>query len=311
MAEPRSIGPMVSSVVSTSSLTGRLLATSVVLATVVLLAAGCSAERPELVQPVAEDGTPVPTTIPIPDRASCTTASGPGPVPIAVIPDTVPCVVVAAHHRLELVNQRQGPADLAVGQASASVAPGASQITEPAGTILVPGPNRVLVGVDTVGVAWLVEPSENPLREAAIGLSSIGDIELGFAPAAVTGAAGGIPVPAAGTPCHVATLDGDPYSPLFTFRDDLLVAVQVFTPGLVTRSGIGLGSTSADVAAAYGDQIETRPDPGDPSRQLLIFVPNDPENQIYRLVFDLTDDRVTTMRFGATEIVADQPGCGP
>ncbi len=291
--------------------TGRPLARCAVLAVSMMLAVGCSAERPELVQPVAENGTTVPPTIPLPEQAACSTASGPGPVPIALAPETVPCVVVAAHHRLELLNQGQAPTDLGIGQAAVSLAVGASQVTEPAGTILVPGPNRVLAGLDTVGVAWLVEPSENPLGGAAIGLSSIGDVELGFEPAAVTGATGGIPVAAAGTPCHVATLDGDPYSPLFTFRDGLLVVVQVFTPDLVTRSGIGIGSSSADIAAAYGDQIETRPDPDDPARQLLVFVPSDPENQIYRLVFDLTDDRVTTMRFGATEIVADQPGCGP
>jgi len=302
---------MVLSSASGTSLTGRLLARGAILATMAMLAVGCSAERPELVQPAAENGTAAPPTVPIPDRSTCSTASGPGPVTIPVAPETVPCVVVAAHHRLELFNQGQTPADLAIGQAAVSVAAGAGQTTEPAGTILVPGPNRVLAGVDTVGVAWLVPPAENPLSGAAIGLSSIGGVELGFEPAAVTGATGGIPVAAAGTPCHVATLDGDPYSPLFTFRDGLLVVVQVFTPDLVTRSGIGIGASSADVAAAYGEQLETRPDPNDPTRQLLIFVPSDPENQIYRLVFDLTDDRVTAMRFGATEIVADQPGCGP
>lgn len=302
---------MVLSSVPGSLLTGRFLARGIVLAVVAILAVGCSAERPELVQPLAENGATIPPTIPLPERAACSSASGPGPVPIALAPETVPCVVVAAHHRLELFNQGQASIDLGIGQAALSVTAGDSQVTEPAGTILVPGPNRVVVGVDTVGVAWLVEPNENPLGGEVIGLSSIGAIELGFEPAAVTGATGGIPVAAAGTACHVATLDGDPYSPLFTFRDGLLVVVQVFTPDLVTRSGIGIGSSSADVASAYGDQIEARPDPNDPARQLLIFVPSDPENQIYRLVFDLTDDRVTTMRFGATEIVADQPGCGP
>lgn len=296
---------------------GRSLAGGAVLAAMLTIAVGCSAERPELVRPVAENGTTVPPTIPLPDRTECTTASGPGPVTVtvavavAVAPETVPCLTVAAHHRLELVNQGPAPADLVVGRTAVALAAGASQVTEPAGAILTQGPNRILAGADTVAFAWLVEPAQSPLAGTVIGLSSIGDIELGYEPAAVTAASGGVPVAAAGTPCHMATLDGDPYSPLFTFRQGRLVVVQVFTPGLVTRSGIGLGSTGADIAAAYGSQIEARPDPNDPARQLLIFVPSDPENQIYRLVFDLTDDRVTTIRFGATEIVADQPGCGP
>lgn len=277
-----------------------------------LAASACSGARPELVEPVVENGTTLVTTIPLPERASCTTASGPGPVPVVVVPETVPCVVVAAHHHLELGNQRPEPIEVGLGTTVVPVAAGLSQLTEPAGTLLAPGPNRLLIGPATAAVVWLVDPTEDPLAGTAIGLSAIGDIELGFEPAQVTAATGGIPVAAAGTPCHVATLDGDPYSPLFTFRDGLLVVVQVFTPGLVTRSGVGIGSTTAEVTAAYGNQVETRPHPsGDPARQLLVFVPTDPENQIFRLVFDVTDDRVTTLRFGATEIVADQPGCGP
>ncbi len=277
-----------------------------------VLASACAGSRPELVEPVVENGTTLATTIPLPERASCTTASGPGPAQVLLAPETVPCVVVAAHHRLELSTQGPEPIDVTVGAATLQLAVGVPQISEPAGTVLTPGPNRLLQGTATTAVVWLVDTAEDPLAGSVIGLSSIGDIELGFEPAQVTATTGGFPVAAAGTPCHVATLDGDPYSPLFTFRDGLLVVVQVFTPGLVTRSGVGIGSTNAELDAAYGAQLETIPDHlGDPARQLRVFVPTDPENQIFRLVFDLTNDRVTTMRFGATEIVANQPGCGP
>ena len=62
--------------------------------------------------------------------------------------------------------------------------------------------------------------------------------------------------------------------------------------------------------AGRGDRITTQPAPdGDPARQLMVFAPTDEDDQIYRLVFELVDDRVTTMRFGATEIVAAAPGC--
>lgn len=272
--------------------------------------AACSAERPELVEPVLDAATS--TTVALPERSACETASGPGPATIVLTPETIPCLAIAAHHRIELVNRGAEAVDVSVGQAMLTVAPGGSQTTEAAGAVLVTGANRIVVGPATVAVAWLIDPADDAMAGQAIGLTSIGDIELGLEPAAVTAATGGIPVAAAGTPCHVATLDGDPYSPLFTFRDGRLVVVQVFTPGLVTRSGIGIGASSADIARAYGDRIEARPaQAGDSTRQFLVFVPSDEENQVYRLVFDLTDDRVTTIRFGATEIVADQPGCGP
>lgn len=276
-----------------------------------ILLAACSADRPELVQPAVEGGSTTSSTTPLPDRADCSTATGPGPVTVVLVADTVPCLVVAAHQPLELVNQGAEPIEVGLGPVPMTIAPAGSQVTEPAGTILSPGPNRVEGTTTTVAVVWLADPAEDTLGGAAIGLSSIGDIELGSEPPAVAAATNGVAVAVGGSACYVTSLDGDPYSPLFTFRDDRLVVVQVFTPGLVTLSGVGLGATSAEILAAYGDRIEARPDPaGDPARQLLIFVPSDEENQIYRLVFDLTDDRVTTIRFGATEIVADRPGCG-
>lgn len=283
-------------------------------AVALLLTAGCSGQRPELVQPPADpnDGTAAATTLPLPEREACTTIAGPGPARAEIGADLVPCLAVAAHHRMELVNQRATAIDVTVGPSTINLGPQSGQLTEPVGSLLAPGPNRILVGEDTVATVWLVDPGQDPLAGATIDLTSIGDVELGLEPAGVTAAAGGTPVPAAGSPCHLTSLDGDPYSPLFTFRDGQLVVVQVFTPGVATLSGVGIGSSSADIAAAYGDRVESRPAPdGDPARQLFVFRPIDEEDQIYRLVFDVRDDRVTSVRFGATEIVADRPGCGP
>ncbi|MEM9566469.1 MAG: hypothetical protein AAGA93_27870 [Actinomycetota bacterium] len=280
-----------------------------------LTLAGCSGERPTLVQPTTTApplGSVAPTTVPLPERADCATTTGPGPARALLIPEVVPCVAVAAHHRIRFVNQGFEQAELIVGQTTLLVPAGGEQVSEPAGALLASGPNRILAGEATVATVWLVDPAENPLAGSEIGLTSVGPVELGQGPAEVTAAVGGPPVPAAGSACYLSTLDGDPYSPLFTFRDGQLVVVQVFTPGLSTLSGISVGSTSGEIAAAYGDRVETRaPASGDPGRQLVVFLPTDEDDQVFRLVFDLTDDVVTSVRFGATEIVADQPGCGP
>ena len=287
--------------------------------------AACSGERPTLVEAPAAtvaaddqpvDGTPTastsPTTAaPLPERSDCSTVTGPGPARFDLADDSVPCLAVAGHHRVELGNPGPAPLELTVGSVSVTVEAGASQLTDQAGALLVGGPNRILAGGATVATVWLIEATEDPLAGSEIGLRSIGAIELGQEPAEVTAAAGGIPVSAAGTPCHLTTLDADPYSPLFTFRDGKLAVVQIYNPGVATLSGIRVGASLADVEAAYSGRLEALPPPdGDQARQLLAFVPSDEEDQIYRLVFDLTDGLVTTMRFGATEIVADQPGCG-
>lgn len=284
-----------------------------------LVLAACTGERPELVAPVAEIETDTQTvaegaTGPTPDRGECEVAIGPGPWVLAVgAPEeepTAPCVALAAHHRLQLVNQGPEAIDVTIGSTVIPIQVGSTQVTEPVGTLVGPGFTPVTSAAATAPGVWLVDPAEDPLAGAMIGLTSVGNIELGQAPVDITEASGGIPVAASGAACNETSLRGDPYSPLFTFRDGLLVVAQVFTPGLLTRSGIGIGSTEADVIAAYGQQIEGSQDPaGNPARKLLAFVPNDVEDQIFRLVFVVDQERVSAIRIGAAEIVATEPGC--
>ena len=301
--------------------TGSIRAVGLLLATA-LVAMACSARHPALIGPsggtggLASEAVSITQALPPPQRAECdpTLGLGPGSLTLGTegsVAGLLPCVAVAAHQRVELANGVGRSVEVTVGATSLTLADGERATTEPAGTVLSPGPNRVLVGPDPLATVWLVEPSEAPLAGSVIGLSSMGGIELGQTAPAVTEAAG-IPVPASAESCHQTSLGGSPYSPLLTFQDGSLAVVQVFTPGLTTVSGIGIGDTGADVQAAYGDRVTPVPAPdGDPDRQLLVFTPNDEDDQIYRLVFDLTGDRVTTMRFGAAEIVAEQPDCRP
>jgi hypothetical protein len=276
------------------------------------LVGACSGARPELVTPTtgAAGVPPVTTAATVPPREDCDTAIGPGPWRIGLSADSPPCVVVAAHQRLGLFNQTGRQLDLPLGISNVSLPIDGSMDTVAVGTILSPGANRLADATGPVGTVWLVDPAENTLAGASIGLTSIGPVELGQNPGDVTAAAG-VPVPAAGSACYQAGFRGDPYSPQFTFRDGSLVVVQVFTPGLATLSGVAVGSTAADIQAAYGDRVTAQPAPdGNPARELWVFLPSDEVDQVYRLVFDLTDGVVTSVRFGAAEIVADQPGCG-
>ncbi len=278
--------------------------------------AACSGQRPEL---VAADQT---TTSALPgatvadnrrEPSDCATAAGRVPFTIAIEATpvlAVPCVLVAGHQRVEYVNNTTEQISFVLAGTPITIEPGATHLTEPAGRFLAPGPNEVEAEPHPASGPWLLGPDANTLAGSAMGLTSIGPIELGLAPAEVTAALGGSPVVASGTPCYVTFIQQDPYSPLLTFRDGLLAVIQTFTPGQLTRSEVGVGSAEGDVLATYGRQIESQPSPdGDPDDKLLVFVPEDEADRQYRLVFVVEDGVVVGVRTGLTEPALSEPGC--
>ena len=294
----------------------RIMKVALALVAFALTAASCSGERPQLLPPNATTTTLIAGTeveVAALTEADCETAVGVAPWPVsieAVTTVAIPCVLVGAHQRIEYINNTAEVMSIDINSTSVSINPSESFITEPAGTVFQPGINEIGSSPHPVSAPWFIEASRNSLAGALVGLAGIGDIDLGLAPAEVTAAAGGLPVAAAGTPCFVSSIDGDPYSPLFTFRDGVVAVVQVFTPGQLTRSEIGVGSTEGDVLAAYGQQIESQPSPdGDANKKLLVFVPVDEADRVNRLVFELENDMVISLRNGLTQFAVTEPGC--
>jgi hypothetical protein len=306
-------------------------------AATVLLAA-CSGQRPELVIDSASSttvaGDQSATTVPANDESTaststgdtdaedqpvvapnledCVVAIGPGPWQVVIdgaTPPATPCVAVASHHTIDFVNTT--PESVAFDLAGISVAidPSTNFVTEPAGTFLQPDLTLLNATPHPVAGVWLRDPGQNTLAGQLIGLSSFGPLAIG---ASFDGASASIDAglnPGQGS-CYITSIQGDPYSPLLTVVDGTVAVIRVFTPGQLTRSEIGIGSTEDDVRAAYGEQIESLPSPdGNAERTLLVFVPNDEADQQYRLAFTVENGTVVSIRNGLTDAVLNTPGC--
>ncbi len=291
-----------------------------VAAIVVFLVAGCSGQRPELVTETGQGvGTSTDGADTAPDVAllqtDCATAIGgrPWPVIIEATPEPpMPCVELAGHHRIEFVNNTPDPVGFGLAGLTVDIEPGASFVTEPAATFLQPGLTELNATPHPVSGLWVADPSENTLAGQTVAWNSIGPVLVGATPAEITAALGGATVAAAAESCSITGIVGDPYSPVFTFSNGTLAVIRVSTPGQVTPSEVGVGSSEGDVLAAYGQQIESQTSPdGDPANNILILVPADPADQQYRLVFEVSSGVVTGLRAGLTDLTiagGDCPG---
>ncbi|MGB3199740.1 MAG: hypothetical protein WBA99_02490 [Nodosilinea sp.] len=92
--------------------------------------------------------------------------------------------------------------------------------------------------------------------------------------------------------------------------DDQVLRVDVWPGSLTTtRSGIRIGSTERDLVRVYGDQLEAIANPVTLGKT-VVFTPQDPGEDVYRLVFETDDQgRVTQFRAGQFPSVTWAEGC--
>jgi hypothetical protein len=84
--------------------------------------------------------------------------------------------------------------------------------------------------------------------------------------------------------------------------------VLVTDPPIRTQSGIAVGSSRADVLAAYPGQLEVRP--GAPGPHWIVYRPRDPALASFSLVFQIDEgSRVQTMKAGARERAEADENC--
>lgn len=282
-----------------------------------LVAAACSGERPELIsadlvstsQPA--DGSAA--TGPELAATDCVTAPGSAPLQVlveATPQPTIACGRVAGYQRVSFVNSTTDQINFDLAGVPVVIQPGETYTTDPVGGLLGAGLTQLYAQPHPVSGIWLVDQAESTLTGQQMGLNSFGNASIGMTPTDASAAIGLPLIPDdTGAACYQTSIEGDPYSPVFTVRDGTIASIQVFASSQLTRSEIGVGSAEADVNAAYSAQIETQASPdGNAERSLLVFVPSDEADKQFRLVFIIEGGVVTSMYNGLVDFLAT-PGC--
>lgn len=162
-----------------------------------------------------------------------------------------------------------------------------------------------------------VEPhrkAPEDLATARISIKALGSIEVGMTVKEASDASGVALVPAAGAAtrkaCGYYEPEGGPNGVGFMVVDGRIIRIDIWpSSDIKTISGVGIGSSKAEIEAVYPGRIEVSPDPytkGD----YLTFVPETPGESIYRIVFETNvEGKVVQFRAGQFPAVTWVNGC--
>ena len=97
--------------------------------------------------------------------------------------------------------------------------------------------------------------------------------------------------------CYHVVPDPGPEGISFLVTEGTIERVDVFGGSVTTRSGIGLGSTEAEVNEQFGSSLEVRPHPQGGGSE-MVLVPTDEADAVFRVVFETNGEVVTRFRSG-------------
>lgn len=153
--------------------------------------------------------------------------------------------------------------------------------------------------------------SSSPLENADVVATGMGPVRIGMTLAEAEEVAGDmVPVRSekvVGSCQYVAPEDG-PKGVKFMAVDGRIARIDVATKANATPSGASIGDSQDEVIAMFPGQIDTsqRYRNGD---QLLTFVPQDPAQQQFRVIFETDGSKVTGYRAGQLPAVEFEAGC--
>lgn len=166
----------------------------------------------------------------------------------------------------------------------------------------------------TTTMLTTVPPEDRPevgpptLKESSkVSTVGLDTVQFGMTVAEAQEAAGTLLVPTASIgACYHVVPEEAPEGIVFMVLNGTIERVDVNSGPVTTRSGIGIGSSDADVVDLFGERIEreVRAD----GAVDLIFVPQDANDKAFRVVFRVTDGRVSALKAGrVSHIMADEP----
>lgn len=144
---------------------------------------------------------------------------------------------------------------------------------------------------------------------SAITTAGIDDVAFGMSVEEAERAAGARLVAVEGEQpegCYHAELEEGPSGLQFTVVDGTVERLDVTSGALATRSGAGIGDTTAQLRELFPDQLDEGADP-DGSGQVLTYVPTDESDLGTLIIFEIEGDQVARFRSGRTPTV--NTGC--
>lgn len=145
----------------------------------------------------------------------------------------------------------------------------------------------------------------NSSTVSTVGLDSV---NFGMSVNQAQQAAGTVLVPAGptGSCYHVVPADA-PEGIVFLVHEGTIERVDINSGPITTRSGVGVGSPETLVTDLFGDSIEreVRVD----GTVDLVFVPRDPGDDNYRVVFNIADGAVRAFKSGRLPQIMLDTGC--
>lgn len=105
--------------------------------------------------------------------------------------------------------------------------------------------------------------------------------------------------------CFEVTPTNGPEGLSLTVEDGTVERLDVTATGVTTRSGAGVGSSLDELQDLFGDRLRVAEN--DDGSTAATFVPTDPEDANYRIIFDVEDGSVVRYRSGSLPLVRD--GC--
>ncbi len=159
-------------------------------------------------------------------------------------------------------------------------------------------------------------PPDNPEQfgpptlsnRSTVSTVGLDEVHFGMTVAAAQQAAGTVLVPAGPTgACYHVVPHDAPEGIVFLVHSGTIERVDINSGPITTRSGVGVGSPESMVTDLFGDRIEreVRVD----GTVDLVFVPRDPGDQDYRVVFNISEGTVRAYKSGRLPQVMLDTGC--